>query len=277
MIRPSPSSSSAPAAAAAAIGALAIRRSLLHTSRPMLLATATAADVESSATTGRSRSGKKLNRVQAWLASEGKVFQQVHTGGSNYVSRRGDQPFPMNPLFRPVPPLADRVRNDIFTQATQAGGKSVAELAASFRLSEARIKAIIKLKQHERTLVQEQGFQLQHAFREGMERMLGSLTRRPGGLDVAYVKPIRADPPYLLALDEDAVFEKEDALRMLKAGSAHGTDSAAERKAFKEKSKKKEPVVFVKETKRGKMVFNLNADVTQGHVKRVYKTELKSY
>ncbi|KNE69284.1 hypothetical protein AMAG_13665 [Allomyces macrogynus ATCC 38327] len=85
-----------------------------------------AAESTSTASLGRKRRG--VTRAEKWLHGPGKMFEHVQPGMAQYVSYRADQPFPMNPLFRPAPPLADSVREDIYR--TYLSGKvSVAQLA----------------------------------------------------------------------------------------------------------------------------------------------------
>ncbi|KAJ3362604.1 hypothetical protein GGF32_005847 [Allomyces javanicus] len=227
-----------------------------------------AAESTSTSSLGRKRRG--VTRAEKWLHGPGKMFEHVQPGMAQYVSYRADQPFPMNPLFRPAPPLADSVREDIYR--TYLSGKvSVAQLAQRFRIAEARVKAVLALKRHEKAMIAE-GAVIQSDFRTQMEKILRVQTR-PANLDDKNIKPIRADPPYLLALDEDKLFNQEAALKMLK-----GAGGKTERKPKSEKARIEEAEARKKATKevvtpRGtKLVINLAATVPQGHVKRVYKS-----
>ncbi|KAF8323128.1 hypothetical protein DL93DRAFT_629249 [Clavulina sp. PMI_390] len=49
-----------------------------------------------------------------WLEGEGRVFKEVKPHETNYMG--GAVPFPLNPSFKPPPPLSDRLRNLIFTK-----------------------------------------------------------------------------------------------------------------------------------------------------------------
>ncbi|KAI9148559.1 hypothetical protein H9P43_010157 [Blastocladiella emersonii ATCC 22665] len=243
-------------------------RAALHTSR-RLLAESASAPAEAAAQ-GTGRKGRR-STVDTWLAGPGKIFETAQPGMANFVSRRSEQPFPMNPLFRPAPPLSDQIREDIFKSYNADPSKStISSIAVRFRLSEQRIRAVLKLKAHEKELVGKGGV-LQSDFRVGMERLLRH-QRAPPLVDVSFIKPIRADPPYLLALDEDAVFGKEDALHLLKGKNAAHEGTRAPKPA---KAAVAEPLI--RETKRGRFVFNLSASVPQGHVKRIYKQVLKTY
>ncbi|KAI9220359.1 eukaryotic mitochondrial regulator protein-domain-containing protein [Blastocladiella britannica] len=241
------------------------------------------------------------HRVRGWLATEGEQYRNPPTGSPTpYVTRRGDLPFPMNPLFRPVPPMADAVREQIFREYQTAAveladeTRAVTKLADKWRVSDARLRAIVKLKAFEKSQVA-LGNPLQSAFQKGMERLLRVDSRatsasgaRPSAvppLDTPHVQPIRADPPYLLALDELAHFEQADALRLLgkKSSDSVATDAATANRA-KSAAKKRAaaetvaPTVVPSSATRGtKLVMNLNATIQQGHVKRVFKQSLATY
>jgi hypothetical protein len=142
-----------------------------------------------------------------WLKNEGKQYKAPIVG-PNYVSQRPDLPFPMNPLFRTVPPLADATREEIFRMHQEDKKEnSIPRLAYRYNISADRVNAIIKLKTHEKQCIK-QGIPLQVSFQTKMESMLKTQNQRKL-IDVKHIQPIRAQPPYLLALNEEEVFDKE--------------------------------------------------------------------
>jgi hypothetical protein len=58
------------------------------------------------------------------------------------------KPFPLNPSFKPPPPISDKIRTQIFNSFMQEQ-KNESELSQSFGYSVSRIKAILRLKKLE--------------------------------------------------------------------------------------------------------------------------------
>jgi hypothetical protein len=58
------------------------------------------------------------------------------------------KPFPLNPSFKPPPPISDKIRRQIFNLFMK-GEKNESELSQSFGYSVSRIKAILRLKKLE--------------------------------------------------------------------------------------------------------------------------------
>lgn len=57
------------------------------------------------------------------------------------------QPFPMNPSFRPPPPISDAIRQEIYNQfMTDPVENSVRKLAIRYTLAFKRVDAILRLK-----------------------------------------------------------------------------------------------------------------------------------
>ncbi|KNZ76372.1 37S ribosomal protein S35, mitochondrial [Termitomyces sp. J132] len=83
----------------------------------------------------------------------------------------GGGPFPMNPSFKPPPPVSDAIRTAIY-QSYMADpiANDVRALSQKYHLSLKRIDAILRLKGMEADWVK--GIPLQTGFRKGMEMIL---------------------------------------------------------------------------------------------------------
>ncbi|ORY27683.1 eukaryotic mitochondrial regulator protein-domain-containing protein [Naematelia encephala] len=84
----------------------------------------------------------------------------------------GNHPYPLNPSFRPPPPLGNQTQDFIYQELCR-GVKTTGALAAEFNVSKARVEAIRKLKEVEQEFIR-QGLPLQRAFLEAMEPLLGN-------------------------------------------------------------------------------------------------------
>ncbi|KAL8286397.1 hypothetical protein RQP46_004414 [Phenoliferia psychrophenolica] len=126
--------------------------------------------------------GGKANGYRAWLNGEGAKFRAALHGRTNWI---GDTPFPMNPTFSPLPPLADVVKTKIYNAyiinliSTPGATDSVVVRAVSqkFGVSMDRVRAIIRLKELEKRW-KDEGRTLQTELLKGMESHLG--VRAPG-------------------------------------------------------------------------------------------------
>ncbi|EKM83961.1 hypothetical protein AGABI1DRAFT_88779 [Agaricus bisporus var. burnettii JB137-S8] len=115
----------------------------------------------------------------------------------------GDVPFPMNPSFRPPPPISDAIRQEIYNQfMTDPVENSVRKLAIRYTLAFKRVDAILRLKGLEHSwykvgnssfssyvklllnasrnyhLGLQENKQIQYGFQKGMEKLLGVTQRR---------------------------------------------------------------------------------------------------
>lgn len=96
---------------------------------------------------------RRRRKFHEWANGEGKKYKEPSQGTTNYIAQT---PFPMNPLFKPVLPLSDAVREKIFQQYVSEPEKwTVRKLATEHNLSLARVDAILKLKAQEKQMMGE--------------------------------------------------------------------------------------------------------------------------
>ncbi|EGF77304.1 expressed protein [Batrachochytrium dendrobatidis JAM81] len=132
-----------------------------------------------------------------------------------------NQPFPMNPYFKPDPPLSDKTRKAIYALFLEDQAYwTPRRLAEQFGIAIVRVQAILRLKALEGKL-QKEGSPPQIEFTNGMERLLGSRT-------IEYKKdhPSKLSEPlkynfggsmsqYIRLLDEEVSVTPEDAAKLL--------------------------------------------------------------
>lgn len=93
---------------------------------------------------------RRRRKFHEWANGEGKKYKTPSQGTTNYI---GQTPFPMNPLFKPVLPLSDAVREKIFKQyASDPDTWTVRKLATEYNISLRRVDAILKLKAQEKQM-----------------------------------------------------------------------------------------------------------------------------
>ncbi|TFK26676.1 hypothetical protein FA15DRAFT_667149 [Coprinopsis marcescibilis] len=86
-------------------------------------------------------------------------------------------PFPMNPSFRPPPPISDAQREVMYSMyMSDPEMYSVRALAQKYNLSIKRVDAILRLKGLERAYTKNK--RLQTGFLKGMEKLLGATTHK---------------------------------------------------------------------------------------------------
>lgn len=87
----------------------------------------------------------------------------------------GETPFPMNPSFKPPPPISDEQKEVIYQLYTSHRLENgPRRLAKQFNISLSRLNAILRLKIHEKEF--EKKHTLQTGFQVGMESLLGATT-----------------------------------------------------------------------------------------------------
>ncbi|GAA5891391.1 hypothetical protein JCM6882_004680 [Rhodosporidiobolus microsporus] len=120
--------------------------------------------------------GPQRKGYTAWVSGEGARFRKGIKGKTNWI---GETPFPLNPTFSPLPPLADSsktkiynayVHNILVKDATDS--QVVRAVSARFGVSMDRVRAIIRLKELEKQWKVE-GRPLQTGLLKGMESHLG--------------------------------------------------------------------------------------------------------
>ncbi|KAF9512778.1 hypothetical protein BS47DRAFT_1345022 [Hydnum rufescens UP504] len=111
-----------------------------------------------------------------WLEGEGRAFKNAKPHKTNWLG--GEVPFPLNPSFKPPPPLSDALRNQIFARwKSNPEHYNPRMLSIHYNLSIKRIEAIIRLKAHEAEYVKE--YPLQTAFAKAFESATGVYSKVP--------------------------------------------------------------------------------------------------
>jgi len=155
---------------------------------------------------------RRRRKFHEWANGEGKRFKTPSQGTTNYI---GQTPFPMNPLFKPVLPLSNVVREKIFQQyASDPDIWTVRKLAAEYSISLRRVDAILKLKAQEKQM-ESQGIPLQTKYLKGMETLIGvQHSERNLRESLIEIQPDVKKPKYQI-LDEESEFTPEDAAKVL--------------------------------------------------------------
>ncbi|GAA5976536.1 hypothetical protein JCM10908_005535 [Rhodotorula pacifica] len=116
------------------------------------------------------------NGYRAWLSGEGSRYRRPLQGKPNWI---GDTPFPLNPTFNPLPPLADVTKTRIYNaylhnilQKDATDSQVVRAVSTKFGVAMDRVRAIVRLKELERRFKSE-GRPLQTELLKGMESHLG--------------------------------------------------------------------------------------------------------
>ncbi|KAG6868570.1 hypothetical protein C0993_001017 [Termitomyces sp. T159_Od127] len=117
------------------------------------------------------RKGKGETRqpetYKEFMSAAGESFRKAD-GPNKWL---GGRPFPMNPSFKPPPPVSDAVRTAIYkSYMADPIANDVRALSQKFHLSLKRVDAILRLKGMEADW--SKGIPLQTGFRRGMEMIL---------------------------------------------------------------------------------------------------------
>lgn len=155
---------------------------------------------------------RRRRKFHEWANGEGKRYKEASQGTKNYL---GQSPFPMNPLFKPVLPLSNAIREKIFQQYTSDPTTwTVRKLATEHNISLRRVDAILKLKAQEKQM-ESQGIPLQSKYLKGMEKLIGvQQSDRNLTEPLIQIQPEVKKPKYQI-LDEDSDFTPEDAAKVL--------------------------------------------------------------
>ncbi|TPX34085.1 hypothetical protein SmJEL517_g03272 [Synchytrium microbalum] len=158
-----------------------------------------------------------LKLYRAWLKSDATHYKAAGTG--NKFAGKNGLPFPLNPFFKPTPPLADSTREEIYRlHLTEPDTWTVGKLAADYGISFDRVRAILKLKAAEKQAEMAKGIPPQKEFAKGMERLLSAERR---GRNSSRREPLRSLlasglRPFFRMADEDETLSPTDAARILK-------------------------------------------------------------
>ncbi|KAF9165120.1 hypothetical protein BGX21_002493 [Mortierella sp. AD011] len=156
----------------------------------------------------------RRKRFHMWLQSEGSRFVNPSFSGPNYV---GDVPFPMNPLFKPTPPLSDATKEEIYHFHRSDTAKwTPRQLGMKYNISIKRVEAILRLKHLEKEMISE-GFIPQTNFTKGMEQLMGVKAVRSEAISEPLTDILpQVGSPKFEAVDEDQQFTAVDAAKVLK-------------------------------------------------------------
>ncbi|KAJ3009929.1 UNVERIFIED_CONTAM: hypothetical protein HDU68_002415 [Siphonaria sp. JEL0065] len=179
----------------------------------------------------------RLDRVNAvkfaekWLRSEGLKYKNQPQ--AKFIGPKGT-PFPMNPLFKPVPPLSDATRQEIFdAYISNPEAESPLKLATRFGISIARVQAVLRLKALQKKMEQTNK-PIQVQLTHHMERLLRVDSTGCNNI----TEPLRILPserlkPLFQFIDEADAISPEDAAALLEkepyANVQHKLDQQAER------------------------------------------------
>lgn len=101
-----------------------------------------------STTPCREKMSKGRARMFEWLNSGNGRNLAEPGNGPNYLGPHQDQPFPLNPLFRSQPVLADSTRDLIYDKVTRKG-ESLKAVSAEMHVDVRRVAAVVRLKEVE--------------------------------------------------------------------------------------------------------------------------------
>ncbi|CAI2169364.1 17224_t:CDS:2 [Funneliformis geosporum] len=150
-------------------------------------------------------------KYKLWLNNEGNRFINV-SKGPNYLNTT--TPFPMNPFFKPQPPLNDRTKEEIWLKFTEAE-QTPRKIGGEYGISIKRVEAILKLKKMEKEMIKK-GITLQENLRENMESLLGARSFHTEPLTDMLPK---IGKPNFTLVDENKDFSPEDAAKALRRPS----------------------------------------------------------
>ncbi|KAJ3194051.1 hypothetical protein HK101_003609 [Irineochytrium annulatum] len=194
----------------------------------ILLAAAEAPRVE--VKFGEREKKEAMAQATAWLKDEGALYKYAGESGHPNLLRR-NQPFPLNPLFRPdhFTPLrwdfginasafsfsySDETREKVYNEfRANPELNTPLELAKRYNLSVVRIKAVLRLKSLEKQMLAS-GTPIQVCLTKGMERLLGVKDGPKLKEPPHYLAAERMTPLYEL-VDETEGVTPEDAAKIL--------------------------------------------------------------
>ncbi|KAF9185747.1 hypothetical protein BGZ51_002090 [Haplosporangium sp. Z 767] len=207
-----------------AAAAVSSQRFLIHTSSSAFDETKEPAAPEAEAAAGDASEEteapisktlpRRRRRFHLWLQGEGRRFEKPSFSGPNFIS---DVPFPMNPLFKPTPPIANIAKDEIYRLHISDTTKwTPRQLGMKYNISIKRVEAILRLKHLEKEMVAE-GFILQENLTKGMEQLMGVKAER----SAAIIEPLtdilpQVGSPKFEAVNEEEQFTAVDAAKVMK-------------------------------------------------------------
>ncbi|SGZ29658.1 BQ5605_C050g12468 [Microbotryum silenes-dioicae] len=169
-----------PSASASASASATTEQQSTTTSPPQHTDTPTPVDEDSSPSSSGMGGGGGGGGFRAWLQGDGAQYRRGIKGATNWI---GETPFPLNPTFKPLPPVSELIKTKIYhaylgnlqTNSPPSDLVVVRAISSKFGLSMARVRAIIRLKELEQEW-KKRGLPLQINLRQGMESHLGVKT-----------------------------------------------------------------------------------------------------
>lgn len=129
----------------------------------------------------------------------------------------GSFPFPYNAEFKPQPPLANDVKDQIYsTWQSDASKWTPRQLSLRYKISIERVKAVIRMKSLQGRMVSE-AFLINHKYVKAMESILGcsKATTFSEHSQAPQVDLTKNMAPKLVAVPKDKAFHPIDAARVL--------------------------------------------------------------
>ncbi|KAJ1871667.1 hypothetical protein LPJ55_003730 [Coemansia sp. RSA 990] len=156
---------------------------------------------------------KKWLGFSGWLNTEGAVFKDMKAGSPHYVG--GKYPFPLNPFFRPRPPVSDKIKEAIYSNYLEDPVQVTPRfLADKYGISIKRVEAIIKLKAIEHHQIAHKEIVPQVNLTKGMESMLG-VNPNNVSKERALVEITSVSGPRFQAVPEGESFKAVEAAEVL--------------------------------------------------------------
>ncbi|KAJ2853517.1 hypothetical protein J3B02_003104, partial [Coemansia erecta] len=149
-----------------------------------------------------------------WLIKEGSAYKNMRPGRTNFVNN-GTKPFPLNPFFRPRPPVSDSVKEAMYADYLRAPETFTPRfLGEKYAISIKRVEAILKLKAIEHQMVESGEIVAQKKLTANMESMLGVSSAKP--ITESLVAQVtRVSNPRFHAVPEGQPFTAADAADVL--------------------------------------------------------------
>ncbi|KAJ1725200.1 hypothetical protein LPJ53_000623 [Coemansia erecta] len=152
---------------------------------------------------------------KGWMITEGGAYKTVRPGRTNYVGG-GMRPFPLNPFFRPRPPVPDKVKEAIYADYLKAPERNTPRLLGEkYAISIKRVEAILKLKAIEHHMVEYGKLDAQKNLTAGMESMLGISPSNKSLTEGLVSQSTRVSGPRFHAVPEGQSFTAVDAAEVL--------------------------------------------------------------